>query len=87
MQPLFCDVTCNVNKEEERKGERTSDFVKVASNAQDITQCDTVLQMNASHLTQQSAILLLDKAKLNGLYTIMVVSECMLYWIYESLDL
>ncbi|XP_057296002.1 methylenetetrahydrofolate reductase (NADPH)-like isoform X1 [Hydractinia symbiolongicarpus] len=71
-KPLFCDVTCNISKED---NDSSQHFVEVASTAQDITQCDTMLQLNASQLTEERALELLWKAKKFGLSTVMAISD------------
>jgi len=73
-QPLFCDVSCNVTKDESSDKLKKT-FVDVASVTQEITQCDAILQLNASRMTEESAVEILNQAKQNGLQTVMVLSE------------
>jgi len=77
-QPLFCDVTCNKAKDD-RKGDHT---VALASTAQDITMCDTMLQLNAHSLTEEEAVEVLSNAKTHGLLTVMVLMQGFFFLFY-----
>eukprot|EP00111_Clytia_hemisphaerica_P006410 TCONS_00018632-protein len=70
-QPLFCDVTCDKVKDERK----SNHSVKVASTAQNITMCDTMVQLNAHDLVEEKAIEVLSNAKDHGLSTVMVLME------------
>ena len=71
-QPLFCDMSCNIAK---RESEEKQSFVDIASYTQEITNCDTMIQLNASILNEEKVCVILDKAKENGLHTVMVLEE------------
>ena len=72
-QPLFCDVTCDKMKDD-RKSNLS---VTIASNAQNITMCDSMVQLNAYDLMEHKAEEILSTFKEHGLSTIMVLMEGM----------
>ena len=71
-QPLFCDMSWNIVKHD---SEEKQSFVDIASYAQEITNCDTMIQLNATILNEEKVTVILDKAKKNGLHTVMVLEE------------
>ena len=71
-QPLFCDMSCNIAKHE---SEEKKSFIDIASYAQEITNCDTMIQLNAPILNEEKVTAILDKAKEKGLHTVMVLEE------------
>ena len=74
-QPLFCDMSCNMDKNEINQGKSKQSFVDIASYTQEITNCDTMIQLNASVLNEEKVVEILNKAKQNGLHTLMVLED------------